>query len=412
MQETARKGSAPRPLALEVLAVSSSGEPERTLTGVAGLDRVLGGGLVAGSVVLLAGEPGIGKSTLLLQALAGSTERDVRCLLVSGEESAEQVSARATRLGLGGDIPFTLSRDLPGVLDQASSVHPQVLAIDSIQTLRDPAMTGGPGGPAQVRACADALVATAKAEGITIVLTGHVTKDGDVAGPRTLEHAVDVILSFEGDPRSGLRLLSSGKNRFGSEGEVGWFQMTSRGLCEIDPSGFLVPSEREAGAAVAVPRTGRRAIAVEVQALVGSPDGPPRRQVTGLDPRRFGMVAAVLDRAIGRGLGKAELFGATAGGARVDEPAADLAMAAALASASSGSTAPEGAAFAGEVALTGQVRPVAGLEQRAAAASAVGCTVLFCANAEEASGIETVRVRTVRDALTWAVPRVARGLSA
>jgi DNA repair protein RadA/Sms len=376
------------------------------------LDRVLGGGVVAGSVVLLAGEPGIGKSTLLLQALAGSIDRGAKGLLISGEESVQQVAARAGRLGLTNRIPFAHARELPVVTQSALAERPSILAIDSIQTLRDPDAAGAPGGPSQVRACADALVGLAKAESIAVLLAGHVTKDGDVAGPRTLEHAVDVILSFEGDPRSGLRVLVAGKDRFGAEGESAWFQMTSVGLEEIDPAGLLVSGEREAGAAVALARTGRRAMAVEIQALVGSQEGPPRRQVSGLEPRRFAMIAAVLERAVGLGLGRAELFGATAGGVRVDEPAADLAVAAAMASAATGVPVPEGVAFAGEIALTGQVRPVSAIEQRAAAALAAGCTTLMCANPDPAPGIGSVRVRTIGEALGWARRDPSRRLSA
>ena len=205
-------------------------------------------------------------------------------------------------------------------------------------------------------------------------MTGHVTKDGDLAGPRALEHAVDVVLMFEGDPRSGLRVLSGGKNRFGAEGETAWFEMGPDGLHEVDPAGVLLSGHGVPGAAVALPLAGRRALAVEVQALVGSVDGPARRQTTGLDGRRFQLMAAVLARA-GHGLGRAELFGASSGGMRVDDPAADLAVAAALASAVSGVPTPEGAAFVGEVSLTGLVRPASAMPQRLAAAEAAGAAI-------------------------------------
>ena len=213
-------GGAP-PVALETL--EHDGEVDRRVpTGIAGLDRVLGGGLVPASVLLLAGEPGIGKSTLLLQLLANLSASGLPCLLASGEESRAQVAARARRLGIAGDaVSFVPGRELGPVLDAARSARPFLLAVDSIQTLRDPDAAQVPGGPAQVRSCADALVGLAKALGIAVLLTGHVTKDGDLAGPRTLEHAVDVVLAFDGDPRSGLRVLSGGKNRFGAEGEVG-----------------------------------------------------------------------------------------------------------------------------------------------------------------------------------------------
>jgi DNA repair protein RadA/Sms len=258
------------------------------------------------------------------------------------------------------------------------------------------------GGVAQVRTCTDALVGMAKEEGVAVVMTGHVTKDGDLAGPRALEHAVDVVLMFEGDPRSGLRVLSGGKNRFGAEGETAWFEMGADGLHEIDPAGVLLSGSRAPGAAVALPIAGRRALAVEVQALVGSADGPARRQTTGLDGRRFQLVAAVLARAGGYPLGRAELFGASSGGLRVDDPAADLAVAAALASAISGVPTPEGAAFVGEVSLTGLVRQASAMPQRIAAAEAAGCRVVFAAPGQDTRRHpRIVPVRDVAEALSW-----------
>ena len=298
---------------------------------------MLGGGIVPASVALLAGEPGIGKSTLLLHVLAHLSAAGQACVLVSGEESHAQVAARARRLGVSGDaVSFAPGRDLAHVLETAREARPFLLAVDSIQTLRDTSGTQMPGGPSQVRMCTDALVGLAKEEGIAMLLTGHVTKDGDLAGPRTLEHAVDVVLTFDGDPRSGLRVLSGGKNRFGAEGETAWFEMGTRGLHEIDPTELLVSHSSAPGAAIALPQAGRRALAVEVQALVGATDGPARRQATGLDPRRFQLVAAVLDRGAGIPLGRSELFGASSGGVRLDDPACDLAIAAALASAATG----------------------------------------------------------------------------
>jgi DNA repair protein RadA/Sms len=232
-----------------------------------------------------------------------------------------------------------------------------------------------------------------------------VTKHGDLAGPRALEHAVDVVLAFEGDARSGLRVLSSGKNRFGAEGETAWFEMGSHGLARIDPTAMLVPGEAAPGSAVAVIQAGRRALAVEVQALVGSADGAGRRQVTGLDPRRFQLVAAVLDRATGLPLGRADLFGASSGGIRVDDPASDLAVAASLASAATGSMPPSGAAFVGEVSLNGSLRPAPGMRQRFAAARAAGCTAVFAPGPAEgaAEGLIVHPVRHVTQALGWAI---------
>jgi DNA repair protein RadA/Sms len=393
------------PLPILTLDPRATGE-DRVPVGLAGLDRVLGGGLVAGSVVLLAGEPGIGKSTLLLHALASLSAQGRACLLVSGEESGDQVASRARRVGLAVDaVSFAPGRDLQAVIDVARTSRPFVLAVDSIQTIRDPEASHVAGGISQVRTAGDALVGLAKAEGISVLATGHVTKDGDLAGPRALEHAVDVVLTFEGDPRSGLRVLTGGKNRFGTEGESAWFEMGPRGLREIDPSDVLLSRSTEPGAAVALPRAGRRAFAIDVQALVGSADGPARRQATGVDARRFQLVAAVLDRAIGLPLARAELYAATAGGVRLEDPACDLAVAAALASAASGLAPPAGSAFVGEVALTGSVRPVPALMQRLAAARAAGCTSVFAADAPRSvpDGLRIVRVPTVREALGWAL---------
>jgi DNA repair protein RadA/Sms len=398
-------GTAPSSaVALQTLV--HDGDIERRVsTGFPGIDRVLGGGLVPASVALLAGEPGIGKSTLLLQLVANLSAAGLSCLLASGEESREQVARRARRLGIPGDaVAFVSGRELGTVMDAARATRPVLLAIDSIQALRDPEGGQMPGGPSQVRGCTDALVGLAKAEGIAVLLTGHVTKDGDLAGPRTLEHAVDVVLTFDGDARSGLRMLSGGKNRFGAEGEVAWFEMTGVGLREIDPSALLVSGDGEPGAATALPQTGRRALAVEVQALVAPTDGPTRRQVTGLDGRRFQLVAAVLDRS-GVRLGRADLFGASSGGVRVDDPACDLALAAALASAASGTPPPVGSAFVGEVGLTGMVRAAPAMAQRLSAARAAGIGTVFApGEGGVRDGIRVVPVRHLRDALTWASP--------
>ena len=397
--------SAGRVVALSTLG-SAPDDERRVSTGIAGIDRVLGGGIVPASVALLAGEPGIGKSTLLLHVLAHLSAAGEPCVLVSGEESHAQVAARARRLGVSGDaVSFAPGRDLANVLETARVARPFLLAVDSIQTLRDTSGTQSPGGPSQVRMCTDALVGLAKEEGIAMLLTGHVTKDGDLAGPRTLEHAVDVVMTFDGDPRSGLRVLSAGKNRFGAEGEAAWFEMGTRGLHEIDPTELLVSHAPTPGAAIALPQAGRRELAVEVQALVGATDGPARRQATGLDPRRFQLVAAVLDRGTGIPLGRSELFGASSGGVRLDDPACDLAVAAALASAATGIAPPAGSAFVGEVALTGAVRAAPSMAQRVSAARAAGCSVIYAAPGASADvdGIRSLPVRHVREALGWAL---------
>ncbi|HEX9717666.1 MAG TPA: AAA family ATPase, partial [Actinomycetota bacterium] len=365
------------------------------------------------TVALLAGEPGIGKSTLLLQLVANLSGAGLPCLLASGEESRDQVGLRAKRLGIAGDgITFVPGRELGTVMDAARAAGPFLVAVDSIQTLRDPSGGQMPGGPSQVRSCTDALVGMAKAEGIAVLLAGHVTKDGDVAGPRTLEHAVDVVLTFDGDPRSGLRMLSGTKNRFGADGEVAWFEMATDGLHEIDPGELLRSGAGEPGAATALPRTGRRAVAIEVQALVVPAEGPARRQVAGLDLRRFQLVAAVLDRAVGIRLARVELYGATSGGVRIEDPACDLAVAAALASAASGIPPPPDSAFVGEIGLTGLVRTAPAMGQRLAAAKASGVTTVFASEeARSADGVRIAPVRHVADALRWArvaAPRARR----
>jgi DNA repair protein RadA/Sms len=356
-------------------------------------------------VVLIAGEPGIGKSTLLLQ-VAARLGAGLTCLYASGEESRAQVAARARRLRMATEAAsFIPGRDVHQVVDAARALRPDVLVVDSIQAVRDPASGSLPGGPAQVRTCADVLVGLAKEEGIAVVLAGQVTKDGDVAGPRTLEHAVDAVCSFEGDPRTGLRVLAGGKNRFGPEGEVAWFEMGGGGLREMDPSTVLGPGEGEPGAATGLILVGRRALAVEIQALTSYADGPPRRNVSGLDPRRFGLVAAVVDRAVGLRLSRSELFGAAAGGLRIDDPGADLAVAAALASAAWGGAPPPRSAFVGEVSLTGAVRPPANLGVRLSAAGAAGVRSVFCAGgADPPSGVRIVRVGKVAEAMAWVRP--------
>jgi DNA repair protein RadA/Sms len=393
------------------LTLGHDGEVERRVsTGFPGIDRVLGGGLVPATVALLAGEPGIGKSTLPLQLVANLSTTGLPCLLACGEESRAQVALRARRLGVPGEaLSFVSGRELDAVIDAARVARPFLLAVDSIQSLRDPSAGQMPGGPSQVRLCTDALVGLAKSEGIAVLLAGHVTKDGDLAGPRTLEHAVDVVLTFEGDPRSGLRVLAGGKNRFGAEGEVAWFEMGQDGLLEIDPGDLLRSGAGEPGAATALARAGRRALAIEVQALVVPTDGPARRQVAGLDLRRFQLVAAVLERTVGIPLSRAELYGAVSGGARVDDPASDLAIAAALASATAGTPPPANSAFAGEIGLTGLVRPAPAMPQRLAAARAAGVTSIF-APVEPGlqDGAQIVSVRHVSDALGWAVARSRR----
>jgi DNA repair protein RadA/Sms len=389
---------------VETLAGAPAEDTRRIATGFPGVDRVLGGGLVPGSVVLVAGEPGIGKSTLLLQVAGTVAAGGGKVLVASGEETRGQVGARARRLGVAADdIRFVSGRELEGVVDAILSERPAVAVVDSIQAVRDSSLSSLPGGPAQVRACTDALIGVAKATGAIVLVAGQVTKEGEVAGPKTLEHAVDVVCAFDPADAAAHRVLTGGKNRFGPEGEVSWFEMTGAGLVEVDGSALLGGEDREVGAATALVAAGRRGIAVQVQALVGLHEGPPRRHVTGLDVRRFGLVAAVVDRSSGLRLGRVELYGAAAGGVRVEDAGADLAVAAALASASSGVAPPARAAFCGELSLTGAVRPVAGLGSRLAAAAAAGIEVVYAAgSADPPPGVRLVLVRRLRDALGWA----------
>jgi DNA repair protein RadA/Sms len=412
----ARAGVARRAQAPPVLTLVHDGQDRRIPTGFAGVDRVLGGGLVPGSVVLLAGAPGIGKSTLLLQLASMLVGAGFPCLIVSGEEAQAQVAARAGRLGLDGvRLPFVPGRVLADLLTVARAERPAVLIVDSIHAMRDVDAPALPGGVGQVRACADALVGMAKEEGVAVLLVGHVTKDGDLAGPRTLEHAVDVVLSFEGEPRSGRRVLTGGKNRFGIEGEVAWFDMTSAGLVEVDP-GARLDAEDEEGSAVTLAMTGRRAVAVGIQSLVVRADSPGRRHVAGLDPRRFGIVAAVVDRAARLQLGASQLYGAAPGGLHLDDPGIDLGIAASLASAAIGTPPPPGTAFVGEVSLTGSVRPVGGMEPRLAAARAAGVRSVIvpagAARADPPPGVQLVGVTHLRDALTWAIRPTRTGMEA
>lgn len=390
-----------------ILSLAPDPQEHRFSTGSPGVDRVLGGGLVPGSVVLVAGAPGTGKSTLLLQLASRLTAAGHPCLLASGEEGRGQIAARARRLGLDGEsLSYVSGRALPDVLAAAAERAPAVLIVDSIQTIRDPDSPALPGGVGQVRGCADALVSLAKDRDITVLLVGHVTKEGDLAGPRTLEHVVDSVITFEGDARSGLRVLTGGKNRYGPEGEVAWFEMAPQGLIEREAGPVLLTGGGEPGCAAGLVLAGRRAFAVDIQALVVPTGGPQRRQVTGLEPRRFHIVSAVVDRVLGLGLSRAELFGASSGGLHVDEPGADLAVAAAVASAAQRRPPPAGRGFIGELSLTGTIRPVPGMDARLSAASAAGLSevVVPMGSPGLSVGLSVPRViqaAHVREALSW-----------
>ncbi|HEX6967220.1 MAG TPA: DNA repair protein RadA [Micromonosporaceae bacterium] len=395
---------------------SISAEPAKARpTGVSELDRVLGGGLVPGAVVLLAGEPGVGKSTLLLDvAQQWADHADTPSLVVSGEESVSQVRLRAERMGALHDrLYLAAETDLGAVLGHLDAVRPGLLVLDSVQTVSAPGVEGVPGGVTQVRAVAAALVTVAKERGIATVLVGHVTKDGQVAGPRVLEHLVDVVLYFEGDRHSSLRLVRGVKNRFGAADEVGCFEMHEGGITSLpDPSGLFLTrySEPVPGTCVTVAVEGRRALVTEVQALIGATvAGSPRRTVSGLDSARLAMVLAVLQRRTERlTLHDREVFAATVGGIRVVEPAADLAIALAVASGGLDLALSPHLVAIGEVGLTGEVRRVGGVPRRLAEASRLGFRYALvppgCGpeTTETATGMRVIEVSDVRAALQWA----------
>ena len=341
-------------------------EAERISTGVSELDRVLGGGLVPASLVLVGGEPGVGKSTLLLMAL-GAMSKSRKALLVTGEESAAQVSLRAARLGGAEAVEILAETDLDVVCATLESLRPDVCVIDSVQTLNAAALGSAPGSVTQVREAAGRLLRVAKEAGVATVLVGHVTKDGAVAGPRVLEHLVDCVLQFEGDRYHEHRVLRATKNRFGSTNELGVFEMTSAGLVGVpDPSElFGTTHPGEVGAAVGCALEGTRPILLEVQALVAPTDlAMPRRVGTGVDPKRLAMIVAVLGRHAGVALASADVFVNVAGGVRIEEPGADLAVALAIASAARGVPVREGLAAFGEIGLTGRLRQASQAERR------------------------------------------------
>jgi DNA repair protein RadA/Sms len=350
---------------------------QASATGVAELDRVLGGGLVPGAVVLLAGEPGVGKSTLLLEVAHRCAATGRRALYVTGEESAGQVRLRAQRTGaLHDELFIAAESDLAAVLGHLDAVDPKLLIVDSVQTMCCPGVEGSPGGVSQVRAVASALITTAKQRGLPVVLVGHVTKDGTVAGPRVLEHLVDVVLSFDGDRYSTLRMVRGVKNRFGAADEIGCFELTDDGIIGLpDPSGLFL-SHRDgavSGTAVTVVVEGKRPLLGEIQALVAdSALTNPRRAVSGLDSSRVAMVLAVIERRGGVKLAGSDVYTATVGGMRVCEPAADLAVALAVVSAAGDLLLPPHTVAIGEVGLAGEIRPVAGLRRRLAEAARLG----------------------------------------
>ncbi len=389
-----------RPL-LRLVDVDAT-EAERIGTGVPELDRVLGGGLVPASLVLVGGEPGVGKSTLLLSALRAMSETR-RALLVTGEESVAQVKLRAERLGGGGNVEILAETELEVVCATLERERPAVCVIDSVQTLYSAELASAPGSVAQVREAAARLLRVAKENGVATILVGHVTKDGSVAGPRVLEHLVDCVLQFEGDRYRAHRVLRAVKNRFGSTNELGVFEMTGTGLVGVpDPSALFGRTEAgEVGAAVACALEGTRPILLEIQSLVAPTDlAMPRRVGTGVDPKRLAMIVAVLGRHAGVPLGAADVFVNVAGGVRIDEPGADLAIALAIASAAKGTAVREGLAAFGEVGLTGRLRPATQAERRLQECAKLGLTHVVVPAGTAAHGkLEVQEQQTLRHAI-------------
>jgi DNA repair protein RadA/Sms len=392
--------SAPVPIA----AIDPSGAPRRS-TGVAELDRVLRGGLVAGSVTLVGGEPGMGKSTLLLQALGAMAADGARCLLVSAEESPAQVRLRADRLGaLAPGLLLVHETSLPAICAHAEGLAPDVVAVDSIQTVHDPDAPGAAGSVGQVRDGAQRLVRLAKETGIATILVGHVTKDGALAGPRALEHVVDTVLSFEGDRHHTLRMLRALKHRFGSTDEMGLLEMCGDGLQSVrDPSALFLADRREggAGSVVAPVLEGARPLCVEVQSLVVGTNAPnPRRVAQAVDHNRLALLLAVLQRRAGLTIGSDDVYVSVAGGARVIEPGADLAIVLAVTGAKRDRAIPDDVVALGEVGLGGEVRQVPQAARRLTEAVRLGFRrAIVPRTTAPVDGLECLPVDTVADAL-------------
>jgi DNA repair protein RadA/Sms len=376
--------------------------------GIAELDRVLGGGVVPGSFILIGGDPGIGKSTLLLQA----ADRLARCgpvLYVTAEESIRQVKLRGERLGVSADPLFLLAEtSLEAIFDRVKELKPAFLVVDSIQTIFTGALESAPGSVSQVRECAGRLMHLAKGEGIPTFIVGHVTKDGAIAGPRVLEHMVDTVLYFEGDPGHPYRILRAVKNRFGSTNEIGVFEMKEAGLAEVaNPSELFLAERPEgaAGSAVVPSLEGSRPILVELQALVsGASFGTPRRTTMGIDHGRVSLLVAVLEKKVGLSLLSQDIFLNVAGGVRLDEPAVDLGVLAALASSHLNRPIPPRTILFGEVGLAGEVRAVSRPELRIKEAARLGFDRCFLPagnlkNLEAPAGMELIGVRSAAEAL-------------
>ena len=389
-------------------AVSAEDE-QRRLTGIAELDRVLGGGLVSGTMILIGGDPGIGKSTLMLQALSGLAAGGRTVLYVSGEESVRQLRIRSRRLSAMASSLYVVSEvNVSAILDMVEKWKPDVLVVDSIQTMFHPELTSAPGSVSQVRESAMRLMLMAKRSGIPTFLVGHVTKDGAIAGPRLLEHMVDTVLYFEGERSHVFRILRAVKNRFGSTNEIGVFEMKDTGLAEVANPSAVFLSERSsetAGSVVTPAMEGTRPILVELQALASSTSfGTPRRTILGLDANRVALLVAVMEKKLGMHLLGHDIFMNVAGGVKIDEPAVDLGIVSAVASSFLDRPVAEATVVFGEVGLTGEVRAVGQVETRVSEARKLGfkrCVVpgSNLKRLPEISGIELIGVRTVAEAV-------------
>jgi len=378
--------------------------PPRLSTGVDEFDRVCGGGVVPGSAILLGGDPGVGKSTLLLQVAANAARRGVRCAYISGEEAIEQVRGRAQRMGLA-DAPVRLAAEtsLRDIVDSLKREKFDLVVIDSIQTMWSDSHEAAPGSVTQVRAAAGELVRLAKKQSVAIILVGHVTKDGAIAGPRVVEHMVDAVLTFEGERGYPFRILRGTKNRFGATDEIGVFEMGDAGLGEVrNPSALFLDTsgERAAGAAVFAGIEGSRPVLVEFQALVApSAYGTPRRAVVGWDSGRLAMVLAVLEARCGLSMGDRDVYLNVAGGLRVTEPAADLAAAAALASSALDEALPQDCVVFGEISLSGDIRPVSRMESRMKEAAKLGFKRVLGPQDLDGGGMKVTGVTRLTDAI-------------
>ena len=398
------RGAKPRGLTFEGL-LSETPAPPRIATGVDEFDRVCGGGVVPGSALLLSGDPGVGKSTLLLQVCAQAAARGARCAYISGEEAVDQVRGRAARMGLAeASVQLAAETNLRDILDGLKREHFDLVVIDSIQTMWSDMHEAGPGSVTQVRAAAGELVRLAKKRGVSVILVGHVTKDGAIAGPRVVEHMVDAVLWFEGERGYPFRILRAAKNRFGAADEIGVFEMSDLGLREVvNPSALFLNDggPRSAGAAVFAGVEGTRPVLVEFQALVApSAYGTPRRAVVGWDSGRLAMVLAVLESRCGLGFGARDVYLNVAGGLRITEPAADLAAAAALASSALDTPLPQDCVVFGEISLSGDVRAVGRMEGRLKEAAKLGFgRALAPAAAMENTPIPVTGVRRLAEAV-------------